>query len=247
KPPVVTPGKLTPYLLFDFENGAFSYFSFKEVRPEREVSKVAGSLQDGCVQTWYCLNHTAIDGAGFNAFVASVRSQWLDPGWEQEIKLIILSSNQGSMPISNWIMLVKSTNALLKGHVCELSEADLHNHISSHDCCYYCQNSSDDARVCANELLKAVVKQMLNQLIGTTHHNAPNLSLASSVRCGCTQVSSTPTAAGVLYTACVSMASERALLVEHDICFKCHTFYTTHKSSDCPNGFPNRSLYVPLT
>jgi hypothetical protein len=33
KPPVVTPSKLTPNLLFDFENGAYSSFSFKEVKP----------------------------------------------------------------------------------------------------------------------------------------------------------------------------------------------------------------------
>jgi hypothetical protein len=66
------------------------------------------------------------------AFMASVRSQWLNPGWEQEVKLIILRSSQGSTPISDWIMLVESTNALLQGHACALSEADLHNHISSH-------------------------------------------------------------------------------------------------------------------
>jgi hypothetical protein len=34
KPPVITLAKLTPDLLFDFENGTYSYFSFKEVKPE---------------------------------------------------------------------------------------------------------------------------------------------------------------------------------------------------------------------
>jgi hypothetical protein len=83
KPPVITAGKLTADLLFDFENSAFSCFSFKDVKLEREVSKVTGGLQDGRIQTWYCLNRAAIDTAGFAAFMASVRSQWLDPGWEQ--------------------------------------------------------------------------------------------------------------------------------------------------------------------
>jgi len=86
-------------------------YSFKDVKPEREVSKVAGGLQDGRIQTWYCLNRAAIDAAGFAAFMASVRSQWLDPGWEQEVKLIILGSSQGLTPISDWIMLVESMNA----------------------------------------------------------------------------------------------------------------------------------------
>jgi hypothetical protein len=100
KPPVITPGKLTPDLLFDFENGAYSYFSFKEVKPEKEVAKVAGGLQDGRVQTWYRLNRAAIDAAGFNKFMKSIRTNWLDPGWEQEVKLFILGSSQGTKPIA---------------------------------------------------------------------------------------------------------------------------------------------------
>ena len=44
---MITPGKLTLDLLFNFENSAYSYFSFKEVKPKKEVTKVAGGLQDG--------------------------------------------------------------------------------------------------------------------------------------------------------------------------------------------------------
>lgn len=65
RPPIISPGKLTPDLLFDFENGAYSYFSFKDVKPEKEVSKVAGGLQDARVQTWYRLNRAAVNAAGF--------------------------------------------------------------------------------------------------------------------------------------------------------------------------------------
>ena len=62
----------------------------------------------------------------------SVHKNWLDPGWEQEVKLLILSSSQGSKPIADWIMLVESTNALLLSHACALSTNDLCNHIQSH-------------------------------------------------------------------------------------------------------------------
>jgi hypothetical protein len=43
------PGRLTPDLLFDFENGVYSYFSFKDIKAEKEVFKVASGLQDGCI------------------------------------------------------------------------------------------------------------------------------------------------------------------------------------------------------
>ncbi|KIM73276.1 hypothetical protein PILCRDRAFT_15373 [Piloderma croceum F 1598] len=93
KPPVITLGKLTPDLLFDFENGVYSYFSFKDIKPEREVSKVAGGLQDGCIQMWYCLNRVVVDAAGFPTFMAQVHSSWLEPGWEHTISLKLVSSS----------------------------------------------------------------------------------------------------------------------------------------------------------
>ena len=93
---------------------------------------MAGRLQDGRIQMWYHLNHIEIDGAGFPAFMKTVCENWLDPGWEQQVKLLILSSSQGSKLIADWIMLVESTNTLLLGHPCVLSTSDLHNYIQSH-------------------------------------------------------------------------------------------------------------------
>jgi len=110
----------------------YAYFSFKDVKPEREISKIAGRLQDARVQTWYRLNRVAVDAAGFLAFMAHVREAWLETGWEQEVKLAILSSHQGNTPIADWIMLLESTNSLLQDYVCKLSDADLRNHIQSH-------------------------------------------------------------------------------------------------------------------
>jgi hypothetical protein len=129
---VITPRRFTPDLLFDLENGAYSYFSFKDIKLEREVSKVASGLQDRHVQMWYRLNCIAVDAAGFPAFLATIRQSWLEPGWEQDVKLTILASHQGSTPIADWIMLLELTNALLQNHVCKLSDTDLRNHIQSH-------------------------------------------------------------------------------------------------------------------
>ena len=49
KPPVVTAGKLTPKLLFNFENSAYLYFSYKDLAKNKQVSHVARGLQDGCI------------------------------------------------------------------------------------------------------------------------------------------------------------------------------------------------------
>jgi hypothetical protein len=125
KPPVITAGKLTPDLLFNFENGAFLYFSYKELAENKQVSCITGRLQDGQVQTWYRLNCVVIDAGGFTDFMKMVHTNWLDTRWEQDIKLLILTSSQGSTPVSNWIiMLLECTNTLIKGTTCELTDAD---------------------------------------------------------------------------------------------------------------------------
>ena len=43
--------------------------------------------------------------------------------------------------------------------------------------------------------------------------------------------------------------AERALLrvTEHDGCFRCRLFYAGHRSSNCPNSWPNAATYKPLT
>ena len=268
KPPVITPGKLMPDLLFNFENGAYSYFSFKEIKPKKEIAKVAGGLQDGCVQMWYRLNRTAINAVGFTAFMKSVCENWLDLGWEQEVKLLIVSSSQGSKPITDWIMLVESTNALLLGHACALSMNDLHNHIQSHihpDTMtaattaklhlvtnyekYKCMlKVINDACVRADRLLKAAIHQMM-----TTSLTASNsTSNCSQVPHTSTNFAGTSTVPANRPTSCSAdhcpplTMGERALLTEHGGCFHCQCFYCDHIAPACTNGFPDKLSYKTL-
>ena len=263
KLPVITPGKLTPDLLFNFENGTHSYFSFKEVKP-KEVAKVAGGLQDRCVQMWYRLNHVAINAVGFTAFMKSICENWLDPGWEQEVKLLMLGSSQGSKPISNRIMLVESTNVLLLGHACALSTNNLRNHIQSHihpDTMTACTTAElhlitdyekykhalkeiDDMHICADELLKAAVQQMMSTSLISKHlHNSHSTATSS------TAISTAPT----VMMSCSSdhcpplTAVEHALLTKHDGCFCCCQFYCNHIAPACTNSFPDKASYKLLT
>jgi len=42
-------------------------------------------------------------------------------------------------------------------------------------------------------------------------------------------------------------AAEHTLLMDHEGCFKCRVFYTAHKLTDFPDGFPDKMSYIPLT
>jgi hypothetical protein len=271
KLPVVTAGKLTPDLLFDFKNGAFFYFTYKDLPEDKKVSCVAGGLQDAQVQTWYRLNHVAINAAGFANFMTTVCANWLNPGWEQEVKLLILSSSQGSMPVSDWILLLECTNALIKGTTCELNDAELRNHIQSHvhpDTmstathtklhlivdfpAYKCGlRTIDDACVRADELLQAAVKQMITSTVTATHrvnsrptHNYTN-NASSSNNNNNAALTATSSVTSLHVPALTS--SKRTLLQEHEGCFKCRDFYADHLSRNCTRGFPDPAMYKALT
>jgi hypothetical protein len=56
------------------------YFLFKDVPEEKQVSEIAGGLQDGRVQMWYRLGRAKIDKAGFTKFMKDVREEWLTKG-----------------------------------------------------------------------------------------------------------------------------------------------------------------------
>ena len=92
------------------------------------------------------------------------------------------------MPVSDWIMLLECTNALIKGTTCELNDAELRNHIQSHmhpdtmsaathielhlivDFPAYKRGlrTIDNARIQADKLLQATVKQMITSTITAT-------------------------------------------------------------------------------
>jgi hypothetical protein len=270
KLPVITPGKLTPDLLFDFKNGAYSYFSFKEVKLEKEVSKVASGLQAGRVRTWYRLNCATVDAGGFTQFIKSVHANWLKLGWEQEVTLLILSSSQGLKPIANWIMLVESTNALLLDHPCVLSTNDLCNHIQRHIDPDTMTTSTtaklhlvtnyekykhtikvvDDAHVCADELLKAAVQQMMQTSLTIANNSAKCAHSSCPTATSSTMTSTTPAdyTASCSSNHCPPLTTiEHALLTEYSGCFHCHCFYAGHIAPACTNNFPNKTSYWPLT
>ena len=83
---------------------------------------------------------------------------------------------------------------------------------------------------------------------------SPSLNRCAVMNCTATS-SSTSNATTTINTASTHTPDrvpaltpkECSLLVEHEGCFKCRRFYTTHKSADCPDGFPDKTSYVTLT
>jgi hypothetical protein len=103
----------------------------------------------------------------------------------------------------------------------------------------------DDTRVGVDDLLRSAVKQMMSQLTSVHRTAITHFNDASSSSSSCIAINPSVTHAPDRLPAL--NAAECALLMEHEGCFKCCRFYMTHKSADCPEGFPNKSSYSTLT
>jgi hypothetical protein len=67
-----------------------------------------------------------------------VHAYWLDTSWEHEVKLLILASSQGNMPISDWIHLLEFTNVLNSINCLgSLSQARLNQTITVEFCLFF--------------------------------------------------------------------------------------------------------------
>src|SRR5882762_1742985 len=167
-------------------------------------------------------------------------------------------------------MLVESTNALLLGHPCALSTNDLHNHIQSHidpDTMttsttaklhlvtdyekYKCAlKVVDDACVCADELLKAAVQQMMQTSLTITNNSAKCAHSSRPTATSSTVTSTTPADRTTSHSSdcCPPLTTiERALLTEYSGCFRCCCFYAGHIAPACMDHFPDKTSYWPLT
>jgi hypothetical protein len=153
---------------------------------------------------------------------------------------------------------------------CALSTNDLRNHIQSHihpdtmtssttaklhlitDYKKYkhALNVLDNAWICADELLKAAVKQMMSTLLNanTTFNKCSNNSRSAtgtSATILTTSMNTTPSRSSDHCTPLTTI--ECTLLSEPGGCFRCRRFYTNHIMPNCTNRFPDKSTYCPLT
>ena len=260
KLPTITPGELTPDLLTDFKNGCYAYFAWKDVPDDKQVMKIAWGLQDARVQIWYRTNCAVVNAAGFAAFMSSVKTRWLPAGWEHSVRCLILSSLQQNLPVADWIHLLESTNAMLASTTSHLSDDLIHAHIETH------LNADTQiaahlaeahlitnyaAYVCAIKLIDDNrIRQAMLLQDAVTHMYVGNPSFR---RDKTTQTPATNTTGSSTLSAtpanCLPplTAFERTLLQNNEGCFKCHVPFAEHLSCDCPMGFPDKSLYKPLT
>jgi RNase H-like domain found in reverse transcriptase/Reverse transcriptase (RNA-dependent DNA polymerase)/Integrase zinc binding domain len=273
KPPILTPGDLTPRILQDWQAACEDYFIHKAIADEDKVKYILGGMKDPNIREWVTVERAALIAMTFEDYMALMRSSWLEDNWEHKIRRELLSSRQGDKPFWQWQAEVRNLNATLQGTTSHKTNTDLlyllesgvNDDLATELKNYPVATTSLKTWVESVKVLdervrhnQQRIREMFNDMARTERlkrqayraSQTPFLQQPSSSK-GPTTMHSTPTlgAGSSPATSRVPklMDDERNLLMVHKGCFKCRQFYVGHTRNNCPTGFPSASTYTHLT
>jgi hypothetical protein len=262
RPPTLTSGDMNPALMCSFENACLGYFEHKEIEADKQVCKILACLQDSHVQGWISVDHDHFLALSFADFMTKFCAVYLPKDWEEITHIELLGMTQGNLAFRDFSIDVQSKNALLRNTPSYLTKELLHHHIES-------RMNQKLALRCRLEKISLIEKfkqwltevKHVDDLVCLENKNFETLTRATreATRRNNTLVELSR-GANSSYKAplFVSDASTRnslpkisnskcKLLYDNKGCLKCRCVFVTHRSTTCPNDFPDPTMYRPLT
>ena len=83
RPPLLTPGDITPAVMCAFEMACFGYFEHKDIAEEKQVRKILAGLQDSRVQDWVSVERDRFVDLTYTEFMKEFRAAYLEKDWEE--------------------------------------------------------------------------------------------------------------------------------------------------------------------
>ena len=265
-PPTLTPGKITPEVLHRWEKACKEYFRVKHVAVGKQVESILSRLQDLRIADWAEANEATLTALRFPDFMERLQGEALEKDWDRKIKLSILASKQEGCVFQEWVYELQTCNVLLRGRPCHFDDEVL---------CETLENNMDPSlevrirKIVSEESVelrdwikmvkiedefvtreqketREMAKEMAKEIFRTERDKAlKNASMWTTTGPRNVSTSMRPPSGT---TALPKLTpKERAILYDHQGCFKCCRLYADHKGADCPNGFPSPVRYQPLT
>ena len=119
---VLTSGKVSAQVLYDFSEECKSYFFHKEITPNKQVLAIIMGIKDHQVKDWYHTNKAVVTALTFNDFMTQLHACLLKEGWRNTLQSDILSTTQGKKPFNNWQNSLGAQNLLLLGSTSHIPE-----------------------------------------------------------------------------------------------------------------------------
>ncbi|RDX54400.1 hypothetical protein OH76DRAFT_1340363 [Lentinus brumalis] len=255
--PTFGEGTITPAVLSAWENGCFMHFRDREVADDKQVMKAAAQIHNEVLSDWYHSDYARFDAMSWDDFAAAVRTRFLPKGWALSIYSDLFAAKQlPTDTFNDFVLSVERFNARLRNTQYRQSEANLRGLLIA--------NMNEDLRAMASDpTLMALADyiqwktavanldaqclrnvEMINNLLAARSNNSSRTSNTASRS---NKSSSQPTSSASSTALPKLTPSEKALLNDHQGCYKCRRFYAGHLAGGCPNGFPKPETYSPLT
>jgi hypothetical protein len=129
RPPILTPGDLTPAVMRTFEMACLGYFENKDITEDKQVRKILAGLQDTCIQDWVSVNCEHFLELLFTDFMTEFRAGYLPEDWEEIMRIELLAMMQNNMSFWDFAIQVQAKNSLLRGTPSYLDKESLHHRI----------------------------------------------------------------------------------------------------------------------
>ena len=214
-------------------------------------------LRDSRIQDWVGIHREHLLDMTFVDFLAEFKLAYLPKDWEEITRIELLQLMQGEIPFWDFSVKVQAKNSVLSGTKSHLDKTQLRHRIESGMdaklalCCCLEKIGSEgtlaewlDDMSCVDNLFRteranfdALTKSSRensrrnNAFAKPSHHVNTNTNTSS--------------------TNCIALpkltAVEHQLLYDNNGCLKCQCVFVPHRSTDCPNDFPDAVNYKPLT
>jgi hypothetical protein len=184
------------------------------------------------------------------------KSAYLPKAWEEITRINLLQLSQGSSSFWNFSVKVQGHNSILTGTTSHLSEIQIHHCIESGmnpKLTLHCRLEKIETDGTLSVWLNEVTR--IDELIDVQRIDFDNASKNTHENSRCTNALPEPsrhidTNSNNNFSR-VSLPKltpvQCQLLYDNDSCLKCRCVFVLHRSTDCPNNFPNASNYKPLT
>jgi hypothetical protein len=265
KIPVLCSGDLNPSVMREYEQACLGYFDTRDIKPAKQVRKILAGFRDSRIQDWITIHHDTFLDLSFADFMKEFRAGYLPKDWEAITCIELLGLTQGELSFWDFTVTVQGKNSLLRNTSSFLQTEQL---------CYRIESGMSQklALRCHLEKSPAIEKfedwlievKRVDDLIRLERKDFDERTKASrdASRRNNNNSSEPPRRPPLQPTTAANTGAalsnsriilpkltqnECTLLFNNEGCLKCCKFFVTHRSADCPNGFPDATSYRTLT
>jgi hypothetical protein len=258
KVPILLPGDISPYVMRSYELTCHGYFVTKDIDDDKKVRKVLTRLCDNHIQDWVGIHRDRLLELSFAKFMTEFKSVYLPKAWEEITWIELLQLSQGSNSFWNFSVKVQGHNSIPTGTTSHLSEIQVRHHIESSmnpklalRCCL--EKIETDGTLsawlnevtCINELINAECAERID--FDNASKNTRENSRCTNALPEPSHHIDTNSTDNFSHISLPKLTPvKHQLLYDTDGCLKCRCIFVPHRSTDCPNDFPNALNYKPL-